>query len=219
MNVLIACEESQTVCTAFREKGHRAFSCDLLECSGGHPEWHIQGDCLPLLNGDCTFRTADTHTHTQVGKWDLIIAHPPCTYLTITGNSWFNTEKYGKKAEKRWADRVEAAVFFMRFFTADCDHIAVENPVGIMNSAFRKPDCIVHPYYFGDDAMKKTCFWLKGLPPLFPTVFVVPTVVKTGHGTDSPWHAYTWSLPPQERSRARSKTFPGMAQAMADQWG
>lgn len=110
-------------------------------------------------------------------------------------------------------------MFFMRFIHADCDKIAVENPVGVMNTAFRKPDCIVHPYYFGDDAKKKTCFWLKGLPGLKATNMITPTTVTTGHGTDSPWHAYSWYLPPDERARARSKTFPGMAEAMADQWG
>lgn len=159
------------------------------------------------------------HTHTQVGKWDLIIAHPPCTYLTCTGNSWFDTEKYGKKAEKRWRDRVESAVFFMRFTAADCDKIAIENPVGIMNTAYRKPDCIVHPYFFGEDAKKKTCFWLKNLPPLIPTNMVEPTTVITGHATDSPWHSESWNLPPAERAKFRSKTFPGVAKAMAEQWG
>ena len=219
MRVLVACEESQAVCIAFRERGHEAYSCDIQECSGGHPEWHIQGDVLPLLDGNCTFATVGGGKHTIVGKWDLIIAHPPCTYLTVTGNSWFNVEQYGKKALQRYTDRYEAMMFFMRFIMADCDRIAVENPVGVMNSAFRKPDCIVHPYYFGDDAKKKTCFWLKGLPPLKPTNIIEPTTVKTGHGTDSPWHAYTWNLPPAERAKARSKTFPGIAKAMAEQWG
>lgn len=160
-----------------------------------------------------------THTHTQRGKWDLIIAHPPCTYLTVTGNSWFEVEKYGDKARERFRERYKAIVFFMHFALADCAHIAIENPIGIMSTAFRKPDCIVHPYHFGDDARKATCLWLKGLPNLEPTNIIPFTVVKTGHGTDSPWHAYTWNLPAAERSRARSKTFPGIAQAMADQWG
>lgn len=219
MNVLIACEESQEVCKAFRARGHRAFSCDIQECSGGHPEWHIQGDCLPLLNGNVTFLTQGGVQETIDSKWDLIIAHPPCTYLTCTGNSWFDTAKYGKKAEKRWRDRVESAVFFMQFTAADCDKIAIENPVGIMNTAYRKPDCIVHPYFFGEDAKKKTCFWLKNLPPLKPTNMITPTTVVTGHKTDSPWHAETWNLPPAERAKARSKTFPGVARAMAEQWG
>jgi len=149
----------------------------------------------------------------------MIIAHPPCTFLTITANSWYDVEKYGEKAKKRYEDRYKAIVFFMQFVNADCDRIAIENPVGIMNTAYREPDCIVHPYMFGDDAKKKTCFWLKGLPPLQPTKYVEPTTVVTGHGTDSPWHAYTWSLPVEERRRARSKTFPGIANAMAEQWG
>lgn len=219
MRVLVACEESQAVCIAFRERGHEAYSCDLQPCSGGHREWHYIGDVLPLLNGNCQFITCGGDSVTIDGKWDLIIAHPPCTYLTCTGNSWFDVKKYGEKAQKRWHDRVESAVFFMRFVAADCDRIAIENPVGCMNSMYRKPDCIVHPYYFGDDAKKKTCLWLKGLPPLKPTNIIKPTVVKTGHGTDSPWHALTWNLPPNERAKARSKTFPGIARAMAEQWG
>lgn len=218
LNVLVACEESQAVCKEFRALGHRAFSCDIQECSGGFPEWHIQGDVLPILNGNCTFETADTHTHTQRGKWDLIIAHPPCTYLTVTGNSWFEVEKYGEKARQRYRDRYEAIVFFMYFALCDCDHVAIENPVGIMNTAYRPPDCVVHPYHFGDDAKKKTCFWLKGLPPLQPTKIITPTTVITGHGTDSPWHAFSWNLPKEERSRFRSKTWPGMAKAIAEQW-
>lgn len=220
MNVLIACEESQAVCTEFRKRGHRAFSCDLEECSGGFPEWHIQGDCIPLINGNCEFTTADTHTHTQRGQWDILIAHPPCTYLTATGNSWFNVEKYGEKALKRMQDREEARKFFMLFVNAKCERIAIENPIGYMSSYYRRPDQIIQPYWFGDDARKATCLWLKNLPPLKPTNIVPFTVVKTGHGTDSPWHAYTWRIrDKKERAKARSKTFPGIAQAMADQWG
>ena len=221
MNVLIACEESQEVCKAFRDRGHRAFSCDLQECSGGHPEWHIQGDVLPVINGDCTFQTADKHTHTQTGPWDLIIAHPPCTYLTVTGNSWFSTERYGKKAEKRWANRVEATVFFMQMALARSERVAVENPVGIMSTCYRKPDQIIHPYYFGDPAKKATCLWLKGLKPLEKTNEVEPVIAqyKNRKGTDNPWHMETMKLPPAERSKARSKTFPGIAKAMAEQWG
>lgn len=219
MNVLVACEESQEVCKAFRSRGHRAFSCDLQECSGGHPEWHINGDVLPIINGDCTFVTADQHTHTQAGEWDLLIAHPPCTYLTCTGNSWFNIEKYGDKAIKRIQLREEAFEFFMVFINAECKKIAVENPIGYASSHYRKPSQIIQPYQFGEDARKATCLWLKNLPPLVPTKIITPTLVKTGHGTDSPWHAYTWNLPREERSRARSKTFPGIAKAMAEQWG
>lgn len=219
INVLIACEESQRVCIAFRERGFNAFSCDIQQCSGEHPEWHIWGDCIPYLKGNCNFYTENGDYH-FIEKWDLIIAHPPCTYLTITGNAWFSVEKYGEKARKRKELRKEAYEFFMKFVTEPiCKHIAIENPVGYMNTHFCKPDCIIQPYYFGDDAKKKTCLWLTGLPALVPTDIITPTTVKTGHGTDSPWHAYTWSLPPKERSKARSKTFPGIAKAMAKQWG
>lgn len=217
MKVLVACEESQTVCKAFRERGHEAYSCDIQEPSGGHYEWHIWGDVLPVLRGGCV-QTMDMQLH-EIGRWDLIIAHPPCTYLTITANSWYDERKYGDKAINRFKERYSAIVFFMHFVYADADKIAIENPVGVMNTAYREPDCIVHPYYFGDDAKKKTCFWLKGLEPLKPTNMIQPTTVITGHGTDSPWHAYTWSLPRDERMRARSKTFPGIAEAMAEQWG
>ena len=218
MNVLVACEESQEVCKAFRSLGHRAFSADLQECSGGHPEWHIQGDVLPIINGDCTFMTADTHTHTQSGQWDILIAHPPCTYLTVTGNSWFNIVKYGDKARQRYRDRDEAFEFFMRFINAKCERIAVENPIGYPCTHYQKPTQIIQPWQFGEDAMKATCLWLKNLPKLRATKIVTPSRVRTGHGWDSPWHAYTWNLPPQERARARSKTFPGIAMAMAEQW-
>ena len=112
MNVLIACEESQAVCTEFRKRGHRAFSCDLEECSGGFPEWHIQGDVLPLINGDCRFITADGKEHKQFGEWDILIAHPPCTFLTVSGNRWFNVEKYGNKAIEREREREGISVFY-----------------------------------------------------------------------------------------------------------
>ena len=150
--------------------GHEAYSCDIQECSGGHPEWHIMGDVLPLLNGNCEFFTIDKDGNGVsahfVKKWDLIIAHPPCTYLTVTGNRWFNVEKYGEKALKRISGREEAAAFFMQFANADCDHIAIENPVGYMSTHYRKPDQIIQPYMFGDAFEKKTCLWLKGLSPL-----------------------------------------------------
>lgn len=229
MNILVACEESQRVCTAFREKGHNAFSCDILPCSGGHPEWHIQGDVLPLLqredngnNGwhDVYFSTMDGTDH-AVEKWDMIIAFPPCTYLTVTGNRWFNVERYGEKAIQRHRDRDDAIKFFMAFANADCERIAIENPIGCMSTYYRKPDQIIHPYMFGDPARKATCLWLKCLAPLTPTDIVEPEIIryKNGKGTDSPWHMETMSLPPAERAKARSKTFPGVARAMAEQWG
>ena len=220
MRILVACEESQRVTIELRNLGHEAFSCDIQPCSGGHKEWHIQQNVLPLLDGHCSFRTMDGLAHTIDTKWDLIIAHPPCTYLTVTGNRWFNEERYGDKARKRKQDREEAIQFFMAFANADCERIAIENPVGVMSTHFRKPDQTVHPYMFGDPERKATCFWLKGLPLLQPTNVVEPVVIqfKNGKGTDSPWHLNTISLPPAERSKARSKTFPGMAKAMAEQW-
>lgn len=164
MNVLVACEESQRVCIAFREKGHNAFSCDILPCSGGHPEWHIQGNVLQFLNPEVLFHgelpgiqffTMDNEYHCFPGKWDLIIAFPPCTYLTVTGNRWFNIDRYGEKAIQRHKDRKDAIDFFMAFANADCEKIAIENPVGIMSSEWRKPNQIINPWQFGDAFEKK----------------------------------------------------------------
>lgn len=203
MKVLVACEESQEVCKAFRALGHEAYSCDIQECSGGHPEWHIKGDVIPLL----------------AEKWDMIIAHPPCTYLTLAGNKWFKPE-YRNRFPKREQQREEAIKFFMQFANADCERIAIENPVCIMASRYRKPDQYIEPYYFGDPEKKKTALWLKGLPPLKPTNIVDPVIIHCKSGANEPrWHMETMKLPPAERSRARSKTFPGIARAMAEQWG
>ena len=205
MKVLVACEESQRVCAEFRKLGHEAYSCDIEPCSGGHPEWHLQCDVTQILKL----------------KWDLIIAHPPCTYLTVTGNRWFNVERYGEKAIQRLKDREEAVKFFMCFANADCDRIAIENPIGCMSTAYKKPTQIIHPFMFGDPARKATCLWLKGLEPLKPTNIVEPEIIhyKNGKGTDNPWHMETIKLPPHERAKERSKTFPGVARAMAEQWG
>ena len=221
MKVLLACEESQAVCKEFRRLGHEAYSCDIIECSGGHPEWHIMQDVLPLLSGRCSFLTMDGVEHHIDGKWDMIIAFPPCTYLTVTGNRWFNVERYGEKAIRRRKDKEEAVKFFMAFVNADCEKIAIENPIGSMSTDYRKPDQIIHPYMFGDPERKSTCLWLKGLQPLKPTDIVEPRVIKykNGKGTDSPWHMETMKLPPEERAKARSKTFHGIACAMAEQWG
>ena len=232
MRVLVACEESQRVCSAFRARGHEAYSCDIIDPSGGHPEWHIKQDVLSILDPYDTspdapvadpgilFKTMDEQFH-FVPRWDLIIAHPPCTYLTVTGNRWFNIEKYGDKARERWKLREEAINFFMAFINADCDHIAVENPIGIMSTNYRKPDQIIQPYYFGDPFEKKTCLWLKGLPLLKKTNEVTPEArTKYASGKSLPtWFAEAASLPPAERSRIRSQTFPGFAEAMAEQWG
>ena len=220
MKILIACEESQAVCKEFRARGHEAYSCDILECSGGHPEWHIQGDALKVIHGNTTFTTMDGSSHTIDGKWDLLIAHPPCTYLTVSGNRWFNVGEYGDKAIQRHKDRANAMDFFMKFVDADCDRIAIENPIGCMSTAYRKPDQVVHPYWFGDTERKATCLWLKGLPKLTATNMVEPVIIKCASGrTDSPWHYNTLGLPEEERRRARSKTFPGLAKAIAEQWG
>ena len=158
IRVIVACEESQTVCSAFRKLGHEAFSCDILPCSGGHPEWHFQEDIFKVLERE--------------PKFDLMIAHPPCTFLTVTGNRWFNEEKYGEKAIKRKKDREDAINFFISLSKMDIPYIAIENPIGIMSTVYRKPDQIVQPYMFGDEAQKSTCLWLKNLPLLKPTHIV-----------------------------------------------
>lgn len=204
MKILVACEESQAVTKELRLLGHEAYSCDILESSGGHPEWHLQQDVVPLLKE----------------KWDMIIAFPPCTYLTVTGNRWFNIERYGDKAIQRYKDREFGIWFFKLFADADCEKIAIENPVGIMSTAWRKPDQIIQPWQFGDAYEKTTCLWLKGLPKLVPTNIVeVPPRKQFDSGKSMPeWYANAFSLPKEERAKLRSKTFPGIAKAMAEQW-
>lgn len=204
MKILVACEESQAVTKELRALGHEAYSCDIEPCSGGFPEWHIQDDVTPLL----------------AQKWDMIIAFPPCTYLTVTGNRWFNIQKYGHKAIQRHKDRREAIKFFMLFANANCDRIAIENPVGIMSTEWRKADQIIQPYEFGDPYEKKTCLWLKGLPKLQQTSIVEPPKrTEFASGKSMPkWYADAWRLPKAERAKVRSKTFSGIARAMATQW-
>ena len=220
MKVLVACEESQRVCMAFREKGHEAYSCDIIECSGGHPEWHIKQDVLPLLNGNCSFETEDGTKHEINGEWDLLIAHPPCTRLCNSGQRWlyWGNEEYRTKKKK---DQEEAIVFFMCFVNADCDHIAIENPSGIMSTKYRKPDCTYNPYDFeGETECKKTCLWLKGLGPLKPTR---EKTLPKEERTQGIWKAHfgnkklAWNDP--ETARLRSQTPYGVAKAMAEQWG
>ena len=201
--VLVACEESQTVTKAFRDRGHEAFSCDIVDPSGGLPAYHLKGDVLQFLDQG----------------WDLMIAHPPCTYLTTTGNRWFDVSRYGDKAIQRAQLREEAVEFFMALANAPIPQIAIENPVGIMSSRWRKPNQTIQPYQFGHDAAKRTCLWLKGLPLLKPTDIVEPTYVTYSSGKRmSKWYADVSGLPSAERTKARSKTFEGIAKAMADQW-
>ena len=221
MKVLVACEESQTVCKAFRKRGHEAYSCDIQECSGGHNEWHIMSDVIPLLNGNCEFETVDGTKHKVEGKWDLIIAHPPCTYLCMSGQKHCNIEVYGEKARERIKERDKAIEFFMQFVNADCDKIAIENPVGIMTRNYRKADQYIQPLQFGHPTTKRTGLWLKNLPKLTPTKIVE----KEFHfsGTGRAWDKWFWDSSViqdrAERSRFRSKTFEGIAEAMAEQWG
>lgn len=190
MKVLVACEESQAVCKEFRRLGHEAFSCDLQECSGGHPEWHIKGDIRDVLR----------HELTQP-IWDMVIAFPPCTDLAVSGARYFK--------QKREDGRQEFSINFFEFFTyLKTPKVAIENPIGIMSTRYRKPDQIIQPWQFGHGETKATCLWLKELPKL------VPTDIVDGR------EQTTWKMPPSpDRAKLRSKTFPGIAKAMAEQWG
>jgi hypothetical protein len=210
--ILLACEESQAVTIELRALGHEAYSCDLYECSGGHPEWHIQGDVTPLLKE----------------HWDMIIAFPPCTYLTNAGTRHYSLRiNSEEKVQARLQKRQEAADFFMLFALAECERVAIENPVGYMNGAYRKADQVIHPYYFGDNAKKRTCLWLKGLPHLVPTDMLPepePLYLCSGskcNGKKIGWcEGIKGTTGGQEgRAKARSKTWPGIAKAMAEQWG
>ena len=198
MRVLVACEESQEVCKAFRELGHEAFSCDILPCSGGHPEWHIQDDVLKHLDDG----------------WDLMIAHPPCTHLAVSGARWFTEGK------KPISLQIESLEFIRKLMGANIEMIAIENPVGVISTKIRKPDQIIQPYMFGDEARKTTCLWLKNLPKLQPTKIVgqgESVIFKSGAKMPK-WYADAWKLSKEERAKLRSKTFPGIAKAMANQW-
>jgi len=189
MRVLIACEESQAVCMAFRERGHEAYSCDILPCSGGHPEWHIQDNVFHVLSGSTTM------------WWDLIIAFPPCTDLAVSGAKWFDQKRKDGRQQK-------SISFFMSLVNSNCDKIAIENPIGIMSTIYRKPDQIIQPWQFGHGETKATCLWLKGLQKLQPTEIVEGREQRI------------WKMPPsKDRAKLRSKTFKGIAQAMASKWG
>ena len=220
MRILVACEEIQAVCKAFREKGHEAYSCDIIDCSGGHPEWHIKQDVLPLLDGNCEFETTDEVKHKIKGKWDLIIAHPPCTYLTNAGARWLYAG--GKLNEERYKQGLEAKDFFMRFLWADCDKVVIENP--IPSSVYKLPEYtqIIQPYEYGHPHTKKTCLWIRGLEPLKPTNIVEPIKGKRFRQKNGNWRYSCWEMEQKggkERARERSKTFEGIAKAMAEQWG
>jgi len=210
MKVLVACEESQAVTKAFRKRGHEAYSCDILPCSGGHPEWHIQDDVTKHLDKG----------------WDLMIAHPPCTYLAVSGARWLYN-KDGSKNEDRWINRGKALDFVRTLLDAPIPRIALENPVSVISSEIRKPDQIIQPYQYGDEASKKTCLWINNLPYLVPTKIVgegefVEWEDKNGKKKrQAKWYldALSRAKTAEERRTLRSKTFMGIANAMADQWG
>lgn len=229
MKVLIACEESQTVCKAFRDRGHEAFSCDIQEPSGGHLEWHILGDVLQILTpilGGIDFETMDGEKHSFAGGWDLIIAHPPCTYLSNVATRWHSLrctdlERINERTDKR----VEAIRFFMCFVNARCDRVAIENPRGVMSTVYRKPDQIIGPYMFADSELdaenyikKATCLWLKGLKPLTPKQTNAPDLRKMC-GVYPSGKVKCWVGCCVHSAKDHSKTFRGIARAMAEQWG
>ena len=220
MKVLVACEESQAVCKAFREKGHEAYSCDIQECSGGHPEWHILGDVLPLINGDCIFETMDREHHTINGEWDLIIAHPPCTYLSNAGAARLYPKK-GVIDLKRFEKGMKAKEFFMQFYNAKCKRICVENPIPTRIFNLPKYSQIIQPYEHGHPYSKKTCLWLKGLEELQPTHIITKNVISwvSGGSKDAHGNPRKQSGTKIRDSKTRSKTFTGIAKAMANQWG
>lgn len=233
MKILVACEESQEVCKAFRAKGHEAYSCDIQECSGGHPEWHILGDALLYINGNCQFTTMDGTYHRIDSKWDILIAHPPCTYLSgVTTRHLSLRCTPAEKVVERFWKLAKSAVFFMQFALADCDKICVENPSGFMSTLWRRPDDTIHPYYFAKSKndienyqKKRTCLWLKNLPLLARTNNLPPPepygYTKSGKPINfEEAHGKIKGIPRNGNSaKLRSKTFTGIAEAMAEQWG
>lgn len=229
MNILVACEESQVVTKAFRDKGHRAFSCDIISPSGSHPEWHIKQDVVPLLKGDCEFITLDGKNHRVVGQWDMIIAFPPCTHLAVSGAKHFPD----KRSDGR---QYQAIKLFGKILNAPCKKVVVENPIGIISGEYikkyfpglcsrfklpRKYSQIIQPYEYGHPNRKATCLWIKGLPNLVPTKVVEPEIVSytRGDGRVTTFSKHMTEFPSPGRALRRSKTFQGVADAMADQWG
>ena len=232
MNVLVACEESQAVCLAFRKLGHNAYSCDLQDYSGGHPEYHFKGDMFDVIaNRGGTLENGTKHF--LDGNWDLVIAHPPCTFLAVSGARWYyhpddknlptEQRRPHPKFPDRAKDREDAVQFFMDVSRIGVSRLAIENPVGIMSSRWRKPNQIIEPWMFGHEASKKTCLWLKNRPLLVPTNIVGKGEIYTAKsGNKSPkWFTdiFFSGVSAEERRKLRSKTFPGIADAMADQWG
>ena len=217
MNVLVACEESQAVTTELRRLGHRAFSCDIIECSGGHPEWHIRWDALALLNGNCSFMTSDGELHRIDGEWDMLIAFPPCTYLSNAGACRLYPKK-GQIDMERYEKGLEAKEFFLKFLNADCPRIAVENPVSSTVFQMPKHSQEIQPYMFGHPYTKKTRLWLRGLPALVPTDLVEPVGPYVPAGTGRKDRSKYGSAKRGEDAKNRAKTFPGIAKAMAEQW-
>lgn len=217
MKILVACEESQAVTKELRRLGHEAYSCDIIECSGGHPEWHIMQDVLPLLNGNCSFYTCDETHHKINCKWDMIIAFPPCTYLTNAGAR--HLYKGGVLNQERYKKGLEAKDFFMRLYNAHCERIAIENPTPSRVYELPEKTQVIQPYQFGHPYTKRTQLWLKGLPKLLPTEIIEPERTWCPSGSYSGKHndkhrgVFT-----KDRSKNRSKTFPGIAKAMAEQW-
>lgn len=212
MKILVACEESQRVCIEFRKLGHEAYSCDIQYCSGGHPEWHINGDVLNILNGNCNFITSDNLKHYIDGRWDLIIAHPPCTYLSNAGARFLYPK--GVLNDDRLKLGLEAKEFFMKFYNANCERIVIENP--IPSKVFKLPPYTqtIQPYEFGHPFQKKTCLWIKGVQPLQPTN-IIPKENRQSTKIAGNW----FNKGGKERQKNRAKTFPGIAKAMAEQWG
>ncbi|MDG1037032.1 MAG: hypothetical protein P8O87_09365 [Crocinitomicaceae bacterium] len=231
MKVLVACEESQAITKELRNLGHDAYSCDLLPCSGGHPEWHFQQDVFKIIAQRGGKLQNGKHYRSKK-EWELMIAHPPCTFLAVSGARWyyhpddnqlpFKSRRPHPRFPNRAYDREEALAFFIKLCEAPIDKIAVENPVGIVSTRYRKPEQTVHPWMFGDEAAKATCLWLKNLPLLEPTNVVGKgerVVLSSGKSLPK-WYsdALTQSKTAAERRTMRSKTFEGMAKAMAVQW-
>ena len=217
MKILVACEESQEVTKAFRMKGHEAYSCDVQMCSGGFPRWHIQGDALKLINGFAFILTCDGSAH-YVDKWDMIIAFPPCTYMTNA--SAVRMRVNGKIQKERYENAMRAKEFFMAFYNADCPKIAIENPTPMKLIGLPPYTQAIQPYEYGHPYSKRTCLWLKGLPRLVPTQIVKEHKPYVNGGSKDKNGNYRRFQGRKERDpKIRSKTFSGIALAMAEQWG